>query len=95
MGQDRALAAPISPPSASPPPEEPDADMGALSVHETNQMMLGPMAAGQIRTALPAPGQEAATLDPVDRLRRLIEEREEETIEILRSWMEEDDGVRP
>lgn len=33
--------------------------------------------------------------DPVDRLRRMIEEREEETVEILRSWMEEDDEVRP
>ena len=33
--------------------------------------------------------------DPVERLRRLIEEREEETIEILRSWIEEDEGARP
>lgn len=33
--------------------------------------------------------------DPVERLRRLIEEREEETVEILRSWMEQDDEVRP
>ena len=31
--------------------------------------------------------------DPVDRLRRLIEEREEETVEILRSWMEEDEEL--
>ncbi|MEM9317788.1 MAG: flagellar basal-body MS-ring/collar protein FliF [Pseudomonadota bacterium] len=29
--------------------------------------------------------------DPVDRLRRLIQEREAETVEILRSWMEEDE----
>ena len=29
--------------------------------------------------------------DPVARLRRLIEEREEETVEILRSWMAEDE----
>ncbi len=27
--------------------------------------------------------------DPIDRLRRLIEERKEETVEILRSWMED------
>ena len=36
---------------------------------------------------------EPAALDPVERLRRLIEEREEETIEILRSWIEEDEGA--
>lgn len=29
--------------------------------------------------------------DPVERLRRLIQEREAETVEILRSWMEEED----
>lgn len=29
--------------------------------------------------------------DPVERLRRLIQEREAETVEILRSWMEEDE----
>ena len=31
--------------------------------------------------------------DPVLRLRRLIEEREDETVEILRSWMEEDENA--
>ncbi len=47
---------------------------------------------------LPTPAisqQEDFPLDPVERLRRLIEEREEETVEILRSWMEEDEEVRP
>jgi flagellar M-ring protein FliF len=29
--------------------------------------------------------------DPVTRLKRLIEEREEETVDILRSWMDEDE----
>ncbi len=33
----------------------------------------------------------AEPVDPVARLRRLIEEREEETVEILRSWMAEDE----
>ena len=32
--------------------------------------------------------------DPVSRLRRMIEERQDETIEILKSWMEEDEGER-
>jgi len=36
---------------------------------------------------------DAPPQDPVERLRRLIEEREEETVEILRSWMEDDDEV--
>lgn len=35
---------------------------------------------------LPALGE----VDPVDRLRRLIEERQAETVEILRGWMEDD-----
>jgi len=38
---------------------------------------------------------ETGPADPVDRLRRLIEEREEETVEILSSWMNEDEEVRP
>lgn len=36
---------------------------------------------------------EVGTSDPVARLRRLIEEREQETVEILRSWMEEDEEL--
>lgn len=32
-------------------------------------------------------------MDPVDRLRLLIQEREEETVQILRSWMNEDEGA--
>lgn len=55
-------------------------------------------------SALPAIGAETSPdpvpslapeggepVDPVARLRRLIEEREEETVEILRSWMAEDE----
>lgn len=44
---------------------------------------------------LPVVALDRAAPDPVERLRRLIEEREEETIEILRSWIEEDEGARP
>jgi flagellar M-ring protein FliF len=45
--------------------------------------------------SLPAAAVGSPAPDPVERLRRLIEEREEETIEILRSWIEEDEGARP
>jgi flagellar M-ring protein FliF len=34
---------------------------------------------------------ESFDVDPVTRLKRLIEEREEETVDILRSWMDEDE----
>jgi flagellar M-ring protein FliF len=34
---------------------------------------------------------EVIEVDPVTRLKRLIEEREEETVDILRSWMDEDE----
>lgn len=61
-----------------------------------------PTSAGEIlpaeeSTALPgavalAPvAQIAAVEDPVERLRQLIQERRSETVEILRSWMEEDE----
>lgn len=33
------------------------------------------------------------TNDPVDRLRDLISDRQEETVEVLRSWMEDEEGV--
>lgn len=36
-------------------------------------------------------GNSDGAEDPVERLRRLIQEREAETVEILRSWMEEDE----
>lgn len=44
---------------------------------------------GEIIGAADAPGDSDD--DPVERLRRLIQEREAETVEILRSWMEEED----
>lgn len=50
---------------------------------------------GDAPASLPSPevlAMEEAP-DPVARLRRLIEEREEETVQILRSWMEEDEEL--
>ena len=35
------------------------------------------------------PAKTVPGSDPVERLRKLIEERREETVEILRSWMED------
>jgi flagellar M-ring protein FliF len=39
----------------------------------------------------PFAGVDAIETDPVSRLKRLIEEREEETVDILRSWMDEEE----
>lgn len=44
---------------------------------------------GDVGDGLPALGGESA--DPVERLRALIEERQGETIEILRGWMEDEE----
>lgn len=41
------------------------------------------------KTADPSPETHAANDDPVERLRRLIEDRREETVGILQSWMED------
>ena len=35
-----------------------------------------------------------ADADPVDRLRRLIGQRREETVEILRNWLDDSEEVR-
>ena len=61
----------------------------------------GPALTGEIQTpdavqppalrggTLPTEGAELAGEDPVERLRRLIQERRGETVEILRGWMED------
>lgn len=49
------------------------------------------------RSGLAAVGQTASTADvadPVARLRRLISERQEETVEILKSWMDDPEGEK-
>ena len=45
---------------------------------------------------LPAPGSSAEfdPADPVARLRRMVAERQDETVEILRGWMEAPAGER-
>lgn len=78
-------------PTASPATGDDPAARSAIS-----DRIPGSSEAGQLPVpAAPLPGPDAGPLDPVERLRRLIEEREEETVEILRSWMEEDEEVRP
>ena len=73
-------------------------DANGPSAGMTMSQALGADGAAGALAALPgaeAPDGGAPMLDPVERLRRLIEEREEETVEILRGWMEQDDEVRP
>ena len=41
--------------------------------------------------AVPALSDDDLPMDPVSRLRRLIEERQSESVEILRGWMEQDE----
>lgn len=83
-GRPTALAA-LAAPSAS-------AALGADAITGPDTDASVPLPAG-LGLTLSETGRTAP--DPVDRLRRLIEEREEETIEILRSWIEEDEGARP
>jgi flagellar M-ring protein FliF len=61
----------------------------------TSDGMVAPTTALAPALAAPDASGVTPTADPVERLRRLIEEREEETVEILRGWMEQDDEVRP
>jgi flagellar M-ring protein FliF len=49
---------------------------------------------GRNVTGLPAPGTEGDPADPVVRLRRMVAERQDETVEILRGWIEQPAGGR-
>lgn len=88
------LASPgVAPPtapqiSALASPDVPAAADTSSEITAPNTNLSLPVSVG---TAEPATPQAATTLDPVARLRLLIEEREEETVEILRSWMAEDE----
>ena len=50
---------------------------------------LAVMSSDDMMRANMLPGEMGASSDPVERLRQLIEERKEETVEILRNWMED------
>lgn len=58
---------------------------GEPTRQQDTQLAASDMVEGD-KLALPIPTQDLS--DPIERLRNLIEEREDETIEILRSWME-------
>ena len=60
----------------------PMGNMAVVSDFDLGDMQM-PMAMGS------AYGDEAESADPVTRLKRLIEERQAESVEILRSWMDE------
>lgn len=82
----------LPPDMASGLPELPSMPMGGFPEIAGGTEGVGEL--GQL-PALPdfsSDGSDASA-DPVVRLRRMIEEREEETVEILRSWMEDDDEV--
>jgi len=77
--------------TAATPPAEATADLPALSqMGAASDDALPMMMAGTDQSDV---GQDLRDLDPVARLRRLIHEREEETVQILRSWMNEDEGA--
>ena len=44
---------------------------------------------GDRHSGAPARGETADLTDPIARLRRLISERQDESVEILRSWMDD------
>ena len=75
--------------------EEPEDDFAQMDLPEIDLDSLGGGAGGGFDFAggagLPdLPDFDSASDDPVSRLRNLIEERREETIEVLRGWMDEE-----
>lgn len=71
-------------PPAAPVPERQEALVGEITDGTT------PMAANDVTPAGNLPALPAAQPDPVARLRKLIEERQTESVEILRSWVEDE-----
>ena len=69
---------------ALPPPE----DAGAPELVGPPGELAFPMQTAELDFGDFSGGGDGEELDPVQRLRRLIEERQEETVEILRGWME-------
>ena len=77
--------------TAATPPAETPADLPALSqMGAASGDALPMMMAGTDQSGVE---QDLRDMDPVARLRLLIHEREEETVQILRSWMNEDEGA--
>ena len=81
-----------------------DAPLGLPNPNATGQPSAGPYLSGEIADDLAsgspvyrigAEGSRTeADEDPVERMRRLIAERQDETVEVLRSWMEEREETR-
>jgi len=65
---------------------------GALTMEGADTAGLGQVLTGEIDDGPEfAPLATDEAMDPVSRLRRLIEERQAESVEILRGWMEQDE----
>jgi flagellar M-ring protein FliF len=62
---------------------------------EGARLISGEITEGDAAARLPSPDADRGqTEDPVERMRRLIAERQDETVEILRSWMEDREESR-
>ncbi len=74
------------------------AGLPALAGAQDGQGAQAQVLTGEVDPAAPgaarAVGPAGEAEDPVARMRRLIAERQDETVEILRNWMEEPDGGR-
>ena len=84
------LAGPAPALGVAAPPDSITAPRAALAAPAQEQVANAPAREAPPLENAPALVTEEPA-DPVARLRRLIEEREEETVEILRSWMAEDE----
>ena len=77
-------------------------DSSPFSLPEFGDLSSGPVLNGEIDDGFLPPlpmvsgglGGEEDDSDPVSRLRRLIEERQSESVEILRGWMEQEEEVQ-
>lgn len=85
------LSLPKAPPNDASSPPSPALDQDIGEVSEFIAPTDGEIIDDDVAT-LPALGQVAhSNQDPVERLRSMIGERQEETVEILRNWLEDED----
>ena len=84
LSTDQRLAAPVAIKPPEPQVTSPSALTGEVDPAGPSLESAAP---------LPALANPAASGDPVDRLRTLISDRQEETVEILRGWLEDKEGA--
>jgi len=92
-GRQATAAAALPAPARAAPSPQSEALTGEIEDEDGNFIPAMSSGAGATGTAL-SPANPGAQSDAVERLRALIGERQDETVEILRTWLEDEEPTR-